>query len=143
MSEFSKAYGAYKDNKNKDDPPGKDKDWIMIIDDNPAIAEALSEFFSGQYEIAITYDAQKAIENLTKNTKLVILDIKMSGLDGIELFEKLKVKNPTVPIVFHSAYPGGGRQAEKIKDLNHNGYLVKGNYDSEELIRVVENLVNK
>ena len=52
--------------------------------------------------------------------------VKLPRTDGIELYHRLKEKQPDVPIIFYSAYPGNEKVARKCLELNPYAFIEKG-----------------
>ena len=72
---------------------------ILIVDDEEDIGEVLEEFFEEEgVETTLVNSAEKALKVLSedKNYDLVLSDMQMSGMSGLELFEILKVMDPTI-----------------------------------------------
>jgi DNA-binding NtrC family response regulator len=83
---------------------------VSIVDDDIYIAklfhEALSENIDGISVFSFT-DPVKAFEHFVKNKEncvLVISDLRMPGLNGLELLKKVKTSNPKVRTILMSAY---------------------------------------
>jgi len=83
---------------------------VSIVDDDVYIAqlfhEALSENIDGISVFSFT-DPVKAFEHFTENKEnytLVISDLRMPGLNGLELLKKVKTSNPNVRTILMSAY---------------------------------------
>ncbi|MBD3219287.1 MAG: response regulator [candidate division Zixibacteria bacterium] len=69
----------------------KDKVKLLIIDDDPKVGWILTEGLEGQYDILLARDGIEGIQVASKeNPELILLDIKMPGMDGIEVLRKLK-----------------------------------------------------
>jgi two-component system response regulator AtoC len=69
----------------------KDKVKLLIIDDDPKVGWILTEGLEGQYDILLARDGVEGIQVASKeNPGLILLDIKMPGMDGIEVLRKLK-----------------------------------------------------
>jgi two-component system, NtrC family, nitrogen regulation response regulator NtrX len=95
---------------------------ILIIDDEKAIRKTLTEIlgFEG-YKIEEAADGEEGLSKFrTKNYDLVLCDIKMPKLDGIEFLEKAKEINPEVPIIIISGHGNIETAVEAVK---------KGAYD--------------
>lgn len=95
---------------------------ILIIDDEKAIRKTLTEIlgFEG-YKIDEAADGEEGLSKFrTKNYDLVLCDIKMPKLDGIEFLEKAKEINPEVPIIIISGHGNIETAVEAVK---------KGAYD--------------
>jgi len=115
---------------------------IMIIDDDLDIIDALTALLETRYRLISCRSFEAAKKNLTPDIKLVLLDIKMASKDGIEVFELLKEQRADLQIIFHSAYPGSSKRAAAVGQLNHSGYLTKGEYDLSALLTTIDRAMN-
>lgn len=78
---------------------------VAIVDDDPLIVESFAEQFSDEFQIRTfisPIDALKALP--TERVSLVIADLRMPALDGIELLASLKLSVPNVTRVLFTAY---------------------------------------
>ncbi|MGE5836813.1 MAG: response regulator, partial [Acidobacteriota bacterium] len=79
---------------------------ILVIDDEPAIRDTMR--MTLEYEGHECLTAGSGQEGLTlaerENPDLVFLDIKMPGLDGLEVLSRLRGMNETLPVVMVSAH---------------------------------------
>ena len=77
---------------------------ILIVDDDPDIRKVLNLLLRSDYETAEAADGYAAVEYMQQNpeTDLVILDVMMPGMDGIETCEKIR-EHSNVPILFLTA----------------------------------------
>ncbi|MBP5239087.1 MAG: response regulator transcription factor [Oscillospiraceae bacterium] len=77
---------------------------ILIVDDDPDIRNVLNLLLRSDYETAEAADGIEAVEYMQQNpeTDLVILDVMMPGMDGIETCEKIR-EHSNVPILFLTA----------------------------------------
>jgi DNA-binding response OmpR family regulator len=77
---------------------------ILIVDDDPDIRNVLNLLLRSDYETAEAADGFAAVEYIQQNpeTDLVILDVMMPGMDGIETCEKIR-ESSNVPILFLTA----------------------------------------
>jgi len=78
---------------------------ILVVDDNIHIVEMLAEFLeSTNYTAFRAINAQQALTVLNPElVDLAMVDIRMPGMDGIELTRILKKRKPSLPIILHSA----------------------------------------
>ena len=80
---------------------------ILIVDDNPTNLEVLSEALSeAGFEVAVAIDGQSALEQVSYYPpSLILLDVMMPGMDGIETFERLKRHKflHSIPVIFLTA----------------------------------------
>ncbi|MBI4849971.1 MAG: sigma-54-dependent Fis family transcriptional regulator [Nitrospirae bacterium] len=79
---------------------------ILIVDDDKAVRENLAKYLSGEY---ITYTASngyEAIKKVNENSdiEVILSDLKMPEMDGIELLEKIKSSNKDVVTVFVTGF---------------------------------------
>ena len=79
---------------------------IHIIDDEPIIHEVLGDLLTGEgYDVEISSDGKEALEKLaSKESDLILLDLLMPGMDGIEVLKRLKKIDPYAVIIIITAY---------------------------------------
>jgi len=113
---------------------------ILIVDDEVDIVGILSMVLQAHgYEILIAPTGPEAIaRTLREEPDLILLDIKMPGLDGYEVIEGLKQLTQTskIPIIFVSALPRE-EVARKVKELGATDYIPKP-FESEEVVAKVK-----
>lgn len=114
---------------------------LLVIDDDSNIRELLSlEFTDLGYRVFAAENGFEGIKILKdQEVHLVILDIKMPGMDGIEALEKIMSIKRELPVVVHSAY---SHYKENYLTWSAMAYVVKSG-NLEELIRTVEKLLSK
>ncbi len=80
---------------------------ILIVDDELLIRDLLYDFFVEQgWETAIAENGVRALEILqSKKIDLVLTDIKMPDMDGLELTGEIRRNYPRIPVVVMTAYP--------------------------------------
>jgi CheY-like chemotaxis protein len=101
---------------------------ILIVDDNPANMKLVRVLLSGEgYDVHTAVDAQEALAELrSSRPDLILMDIQLPGMDGLELTRKLK-NDPTtrdIKIVGLTAYAMRGDQ-ERILAAGCDGYIPK------------------
>ncbi len=79
---------------------------IMIVDDEEAIRLLYKEEFEDEgYEVAAFSSGQEALEAFEKEKPdLVILDIAMPGMSGLDVLGKIKEMSPETPVIMSTAY---------------------------------------
>lgn len=79
---------------------------ILIVDDNPNMSSLLMEMLEiYDYDSVRASSGEEALNELEKsNFSLVITDVKMPKMTGMELLEKVKEKYPKMPVVLISGY---------------------------------------
>jgi DNA-binding NtrC family response regulator len=80
---------------------------ILVVDDEILIRDLLYDFFQDQgWNIAVAESAEKALELLkSRQIDLVLADIKMPGMDGLELTSEIHQSYPKLPVVLMTGFP--------------------------------------
>ncbi|HEB9305169.1 TPA: response regulator transcription factor [Campylobacter coli] len=116
---------------------------ILVVEDEVKIRESLVNVLSSRYSKVI--GAQNGDEGLKKFKKfkpdLIITDIAMPIMDGLDMSKEIKEISNDVPIVVLSAYSEKERLLRSI-DIGIDKYLIKP-IDIDELFKVLENLVGE
>jgi two-component system response regulator AtoC len=89
---------------------------ILIVDDEPSILNSLKLLLSSRYEVGGVETGLQAID-IIDNFKpdVILLDLLLPDLDGIETLKQLKEKNPKIPIVMLSGANGVKSAVEAMK----------------------------
>lgn len=84
-----------------------DKKRILLVDDEEGIQLLYrGEFEDDGYEVDSAYNGEEALEKFRDQSfDLVILDINMPGMNGIEVLRQMKEINPELPVILSTAYP--------------------------------------
>jgi len=102
------------------------KEKILIVDDQFGIRILLNEVF--QKEGYKTFQAANGIQALDIVTKhdpdLVLLDMKIPGMDGIEILKRMKVIDPDIRVIIMTAY-GELDMIQEAKDLGAITHFAK------------------
>lgn len=79
---------------------------ILLVDDEEGIQLLYREEFEEDgYEVISAYNGEEALEKFSQDSPdLVILDINMPGMSGIEALRRMKEINPDLPVILCSAY---------------------------------------
>ncbi len=79
---------------------------IHIIDDEPVIHDVLGQLLTSEgYEVELSSSGDEALEKFApQSADVVLLDLLMPGLDGIEVLRRLKKIDPTVAVIIITAY---------------------------------------
>jgi CheY-like chemotaxis protein len=88
--------------------PGGSREYILLIDDEPEIAELASEMLAEEgYKVIVAkdgFEALKIFQRVNRQVGLVILDYFLPVMDGDAVFEELKALNPNVNVVLSSGF---------------------------------------
>jgi two-component system alkaline phosphatase synthesis response regulator PhoP len=90
---------------------------ILLVDDEPDIVEFLKyNLEQNGYDVIVGHDGLQALNKLSENPDLIVLDIMMPHLDGYEVYQKIREnkKFRDVPIIFLTAKLG---ETDEIKSL--------------------------
>ncbi|HID31013.1 MAG TPA: sigma-54-dependent Fis family transcriptional regulator [Desulfobacterales bacterium] len=114
---------------------------IMVVDDELIVRESLKGWLEKfGYGIDAAEDAREALEKLEREEfDLLFVDIKMPGMDGIELLKRVKDDQPDVIVVMITAH-GSVESAIEAMKAGASDYLMKP-FDPEDLELLVEKLV--
>ncbi len=79
---------------------------ILLVDDEQSIQLLYCEEFEDEgYTVISAMNGEEALEKFKSETPdLVILDIQMPGMNGIEVLRQMKMLRPDIPVVLSSAY---------------------------------------
>lgn len=115
---------------------------ILLVDDDTAVLNVLSELFCDDYEILCASSGEEAIEIVKQDNDIatVVLDIKMPGMDGIATGRAIKNHDSKIPIIFHTGYPGDFSEDDIDASERPFDYVEKGR-SATRLIRTVGNAV--
>jgi two-component system NtrC family response regulator len=115
---------------------------VLIVDDEKNYLVVLSAFLSEEgYETVTADTAEVALEILeTTDLDLVLTDMKMPSMDGIELLKRIKGKNPNLPVVMMTAY-GTVEKAVEAMQLGAFNFVLKP-FQNETLNQIIRNAVS-
>ena len=115
-----------------------DKMSIMVVDDEEIVRESLFHWFKKYGHVVETASSGfEALDKLEKHPfQLLFVDIKMPGMDGIELLEKVKAEYPDTIVIIITAY-GSIESAVKAMRIGASDYLLKP-FKPDQLALVME-----
>jgi len=132
---------------------------ILVIDDERSIRNTLKDILEYEkYEVDLAEDGIKALEKVkTAEYDIILCDIKMPGMDGIEVLEKLGEFTPDTPVVMISGHgnidtavdsikKGAFDYIEKPLDLNRLLITIRNAMDKSSLVsetKILKKKVNK
>ena len=101
---------------------------ILIADDHPVVRKGLKEIIEETPGMTVVDEAEtgaEAIENVRKNAyDVVLLDISMPGIHGLEALKQIKSERPKLPVLILSIYPESQYAVRAIR-AGASGYLTK------------------
>ena len=116
---------------------------ILVVDDEHMIRNLCSHILSDEkYQVTTASNGAAALEELNRSTTdLLITDIKMPGMDGLELFERVKKLNQDIVTIFIT---GHGSLDTAIESLMRgvDGFVLKP-FTQQELVNAVERAISR
>lgn len=98
---------------------------ILVCDDEKSIRLLLNEILSDYYEIVEASDGRAAVDMVESDSlDLIIIDIKMPHMHGMEAIERIRQRNQEIPIIVCSAY-GKMKDDSTIKDSDVAAFITK------------------
>ena len=99
---------------------------VLVIDDDPLIRKTLSSYLSKKgFEALVAEDGEEGLQKYEERIPdLVILDIRLPDVDGLEVLGRIREKNPNASIIIMTAYDDMKTTIEAIKSGAFE-YLVK------------------
>jgi len=102
---------------------------ILLADDHPVVRDGLAAMLATQPDFAVIGEAGNGAEALTEAARLhpdvVLMDLEMPELDGIEAIRRLRAADPSVQVVVLTAFDTDERIVGAIQ-AGAQGYLLKG-----------------
>ncbi|MFB6468659.1 response regulator [Cytobacillus sp. Hz8] len=117
---------------------------IMVVDDHPVFRSGLKAILSNEDEFQIVGEAQSGEEAIIKvqevQPDIIIMDINMPGIDGIEAAREIKKSYPKVKIIYLTMFSDEAFLKEGL-NAGGQGYVLKKAVDTELIsaIHTVEN----
>jgi DNA-binding NarL/FixJ family response regulator len=117
---------------------------VVLADDHVFVRDGIKSLLENEANIEVVGEATDGLEALkiveTEKPDLLILDIRMPNLTGIEVVEKLRTQNNTIKIVMLSMHESEEYVLKSIK-AGADGYLLKGS-SKEEFLKAVHTVAN-
>ncbi|HBL24874.1 MAG TPA: two-component system response regulator [Deltaproteobacteria bacterium] len=112
---------------------------ILVVDDEENIRLLFKEELEDEgFEVDLASNGFEALDKLKKERfDLVVLDIKMPGMDGIQALNEIKNANKDQPVILCSAY---GEFKQDLSSWVSDGYVVKS-ADTRELKQTIKNIL--
>lgn len=90
----------------REDTEGEERTRVVLVDDNPAMLSAVTQLLRNSYVVAGAFlDGESALQEWTNLCPdVLVLDISMGGLSGLEVAENLQVLGSRAKIVFLTVY---------------------------------------
>ncbi len=116
------------------------KPTVLLVDDDQRVLEVLISLFSDDYAVLSASSGAEAVRIATEHSGIAatVMDIKMSGMDGIATAREFARLGRDIPIIFHTGYPGEYDEYAIDREEKPFDYVQKGK-SAQQLIRSVRN----
>lgn len=118
---------------------------ILIIDDEISISTILKRYLEREMEFEVTTNSnpESALQDVMKGSyDLILLDIMMPIIDGIEFLKIIKEQQPSVKVILMTAY-NSEKKSLLAKKYNADSYLEKPFTNLEEVKNTIYNVLQK
>jgi DNA-binding response OmpR family regulator len=114
---------------------------ILLVDDEPAIIELYKRILE-PYDLLSAYSGREALDIVGRiQVDLVVLDYRMTGMDGLEVLRQVRSRQHQTPIVMVTALDQARPAVESLK-MGACEYITKP-FDNIVLIEVIENILRR
>lgn len=110
---------------------------ILLIDDEPELLALMKEMLEDEgYQVFCALNGAAGVHlNEKENPDLIILDLRMPGMDGLETLRQIRKTDGEVRVIILTTY-GSVESIKAAASLNVNEYLSKP-FENRDLIRMV------
>jgi len=112
---------------------------ILIVDDELSVRDSLYNWFiEDGYEVDCAEDAKKGLSAIeTKNYDIILADIKMPGMDGLEMHRRIKSLNKDAIVIIMTAFASVETAVQALKEGAYD-YVTKP-FDPDDLSHLIRN----
>ena len=98
---------------------------ILVVDDEPEVTMSLKGFFTAMgHDMLMAGNGKEALEIIdTISLDLILLDVKMPGIDGIQVLKHVREHKPKTKVIIITAYDKEVK--EKVEKLGIDGFFAK------------------
>jgi DNA-binding NtrC family response regulator len=116
---------------------------VLIVDDEKRLADSLGQTLQldlPECQVDMAYSGEEALSSLASNSyDLIIADVRMPGVSGMELIKGVRYLDAEVPIILMTGY-GSASLRQEAADLGVAHYVDKP-FDIDELLSMVSKLL--
>ena len=109
---------------------------ILVVDDDESMCQFLSIMLRKEgFEVTTVSDGQSAIQKVKENSfDVVITDIKMPGMDGLQLLDQIKAIEPSTPVVIMTGFAS---QKTAIEAVNKGAFQYMEKHAKNDEVKIV------
>jgi DNA-binding NtrC family response regulator len=117
--------------------------WILIVDDELIVRDSLKAWFRDEgYGVEVASSAKEALERMARQDfDIFLVDIKMAGMDGLELQQRIRHVKPDATVIIMTAYASVETAVQALKQGAYD-YITKP-FDPDDLEHLVRNAVER
>ena len=110
---------------------------VLVVDDEEGIRESLKLILGDHYDIILTDSGEQALRLVEGDPAigLVLMDIKMPKVDGLDVLKEMKAKRPSLKVIMVTGYKAVETAGEAAR-LGASGYIIKP-FKSDEILNTV------
>ncbi|MFQ5603975.1 MAG: sigma-54-dependent transcriptional regulator [bacterium] len=115
---------------------------ILIVEDDRDMADNCFKLFKrNKFDALVAYSAQEALDILSRNgpVSIVLTDLKMPVMDGIELLKRIKQQSPETDVIVMTGYGTIQNAVQAIK-IGASDYITKP-FNKDELLHVIKKII--
>jgi DNA-binding NtrC family response regulator len=116
---------------------------ILIVDDEVSVRNSLHDWFMEDgYQVACAENAKEALLKLeSKDYDIILADIKMPGMDGLEMHRRIREINKDAIVIIMTAFASVSTAVQALKDGAYD-YITKP-FDPDDLTHLIRNAANQ
>lgn len=115
---------------------------ILIVDDERNVHYSFRRVLGSEYEVLSAFSSEEALRHITDDAlRLVLMDVRMPGRDGLDTLQELKRLRPRLPVIIMTAF-ATAETAIRSTTLDAEDYLVKP-FDVDVLKRLIGDILRR
>lgn len=116
---------------------------LLLVDDETEFVSTLAERLKLRgFSATVAFDGENALQLIARgHFDLILLDVMLPGLHGIEVLRRIREQNPALPVILLTGQAGAKHGIEGMKH-GAKGYLSKP-VDLRELLDLIESLTER
>ena len=115
---------------------------ILVVDEDPGMLDTLMDVLSATgYETSVAASGNAALEMAQAGRfDLVLMDVQMPGLNGVQVLHALRVLDPTIVVIMMTAYTGDELVAESQRTTGFS--VLSKPLDLDQVLPLVKSIVS-
>lgn len=109
---------------------------ILLVDDEKQFVDTLAERLAMRgFSARVAYDGPQALKAVEDSTDVIVLDLRMPGMDGFEVLRSVKKSNPQVQVIILTGHGGDAEEQTAYRMGAYN--FLKKPMDIDELLNSI------